>query len=92
MDREREEPAWRAHGIDGADRALLAEAAPAFVSTHDDRVVVASGDHGFAPLVVELDAAGVWVCVVNRREALARRLREVAPVVWYLGGGLAPAA
>jgi hypothetical protein len=81
-----------AHGVDGADRALLAEAVPAFVSSRYDRVVVASGDHGFAPLVVELDAAGVSVCVVSRREALARRLREVAPVVWYLGGELAPAA
>lgn len=81
-----------AHGIDGADRALLAEAAPAFVRRRYDRVVVASGDHGFAPLVVELDAAGVDVCVVSRRDALARQLRAAAPVVWYLDGELAPAA
>jgi hypothetical protein len=81
-----------AHGIDGADRALLAEAAPPFVRSHYERVVVASGDHGFADLVVELDGAGVEVCVVSRRAALARRLREVAPVVWYLDDGLLPAA
>jgi len=81
-----------AHGVDGADRALLAEAGPAFVRSHYDRVVVASGDHGFTELVVELDAGGVDVCVVSRRDSLARRLREVAPVVWYLDAELAPAA
>ena len=81
-----------AHGVDAADRALLAEAVPSFVRSHYDRVVVASGDHGFTQLVVELDAAGVDVCVVSRRDSLARRLREVAPVVWYLDGELARAA
>lgn len=80
------------HGVDGADRALLAEASPAFVRSHYDRVVVASGDHGFAPLVVELDAAGVDICVVSRRESLARRLRDVSPVVWYLDDGQVAAA
>jgi hypothetical protein len=81
-----------AHGVDGADRALLAEAAPAFVRRRYDQVVVARGDPRFAPLGAELDAAGVDVCVVSRRDALAQRLRVVAPVVWYLDGELAPAA
>lgn len=81
-----------AHGVDGADRVLLAEAAPEFVCGRYDRVVVASGDHGFVPLVVALDGLGVDVCVVSRRDALARRLREAAPLVWYLDGELVPAA
>jgi len=72
------------HGVDGADRLLSAEAAPAFVRGRYDRVVVASGDHCFTELVIELDASGVDVCVVSRREALARRLAAAAPVVWYL--------
>ena len=80
-----------AHGVDGADRALLAEAPPAFVRGHYDRVVVASGDHGFAPLVIELDRLGLDVCVVSRRAALARTLLEVAPVVWYLDDDLVAA-
>jgi hypothetical protein len=81
-----------AHGIDGADRVLLAEASPDFVRRRYDRVVVASGDHGFVPLVVALDRFGVEVCVVSRHDALARRLREAAPVVWYLDDELVPAA
>jgi hypothetical protein len=72
------------HGIDGADRLLLAEADPAYCQAHYSRVVVASGDRCFRSLVVELDQAGVDVCVVSRRKALSRQLELVAPVVWYL--------
>jgi hypothetical protein len=72
------------HGIDGADRLLLAEADPAYCRAHYSRVVVASGDGCFRSLVVELDQAGVDVCVVSRRKALSRQLELVAPVVWYL--------
>ena len=81
-----------ARGIDGADRRLLEAAAPDFVLHHYDRVVVASGDHAFAPLVVELDRDGVDVAVVSRREALSRALAAVAPVVWYLDESNAPLA
>lgn len=73
-----------ARGIDGADRLLLEAAAPDYVVRHYERVVVASGDHAFADLVVELDRRGVEVSVVSRRSALSRRLAAVAPVGWYL--------
>jgi hypothetical protein len=54
------------HGVDGADRALLAAVEPAFAADHYDRVVVASGDHAFVPLVAALRARGVAVLVVTR--------------------------
>lgn len=71
-------------GIDGADLQLLADGDARYVGRHYDRAVVASGDHIFVDLVIELDAAGVEVCVVSRRRSLSRRLALVAPVVWYL--------
>jgi len=73
-------------GIDGADRLLLAEASPDYVFAHYDRVVIASGDHCFAPLVAELDRGGVAVSVVSRRNSLSHRLQLVAPSVWYFDG------
>lgn len=75
-----------ARGVDGADRLLLAAADPVDVAARFDRVVVASGDHFFADLVVELDGRGVGVCVVSRRRSLSRRLAGAAPLVWYLDG------
>ena len=71
-------------GIDGADRVLGDHADPSFVGAHYDRVVVGSGDHYFAPVVAELIGAGLDVAVVCRRDALARSLDVVAPVVWLL--------
>jgi hypothetical protein len=65
-------------GIDGADRALLAEADPTFLAAHYDRVVIGSGDHAFAPLVSQLRALGVAVCVIARHgESLAGDLRRL---------------
>ncbi len=73
----------KARGVDGADRILLDEASVANVVGRFDRVVVASGDHVFASLVVDLDAAGVEVVVVSRRTAMSRLLAVAAPFVWY---------
>jgi hypothetical protein len=81
-----------ARGIDGADRILLDAAAPEYVVRHYRRVVVASGDHAFVDLVVELDRRGVEVTVVSRRDALSRRLEAVAPVVWFVEDVAAAAA
>lgn len=75
-----------ARGIDGADRLLLDAADPADVAARFDRVVVASGDHVFTGLVVELDGRGVDVCVVSRRRSLSWRLAGAAPLIWYLDG------
>ena len=74
----------RAGGIDGADRLLLDAADPSDVADRFDRVVVGSGDHIFADLVLELDRRDVGVCVVSRPGALSARLRAAASVVWYL--------
>jgi len=81
-----------ARGIDGADRLLLQAGAAGPAAARFDRVVVASGDHAFAPLVGELARLGVDVAVVCRRGALARRLVAVAPVVRFVDDlGLAAA-
>lgn len=64
-------------GVDGADRALLRAADPAFLAARFDRVVVASGDHAFAGLVSELRARGVAVVVVSRPGSLSADLRRL---------------
>jgi len=63
-------------GPDGADRALLDAAEPAWVAGRFDRVVVGSGDHAFAPLVVDLLGRGLEVVVVSRPRNLSGRLRR----------------
>jgi hypothetical protein len=66
-------------GIDGADRALLAAVEPAFAASHYDRVLVASGDHAFAPLVAQLLERRVLVeVVVSQERSLSGQLRRLA--------------
>lgn len=66
-------------GVDGADVALLHAADPIFVADHYDRVVVASGDHAFAGLVVDLRSRGTAVLVVIRDAVSgSRTLRRLA--------------
>jgi hypothetical protein len=65
-------------GLDGADRALLSVLDPAFIASHYHRLVVASGDHAFAPMVADLRARRVAVVVVTRnRESLSGDLRRL---------------
>ena len=67
------------HGIDGADDALLAAVEPAFAADHYDRVVIASGDHAFLPLVAALRARAVAVLLIVRDElSLSRDLARLA--------------
>ena len=67
------------HGVDGADQALLDAADPTFVADHYDRVVIASGDHAFAELVIDLRAQGTAVCIITRDlESGSRALRRLA--------------
>lgn len=73
------DPGWTYRfgiGPDGADRALLDAADPGWVHGRFDRVVVGSGDHAFAPLVVDLLGRGVPVTVVSRPRNLSGRLRR----------------
>ena len=67
------------HGIDGADHALLDAVEPAFAAEHYDRVVIASGDHAFVPLVAALRSRGAAVVLVVRdRESLSIDLGRLA--------------
>ena len=69
-------------GRDGADHALLAAVgSTSFVSDRFDRVVLASGDHIFAPLVRGLVRTGVEAWVVARAAALSRALAREASCV-----------
>ena len=71
-------------GKDGADLALLAECDVAFIAARYRRVVVASGDHIFAPLVRDLIAAGVHVVVTARSGSIAWALRLERPEIRHL--------
>jgi len=73
-----------ASGPDGADLALLEEARPEEVAGRFARVVIASGDHVFAPAATALRAAGVVVEVVARPRSLAAALRQAATTVRLL--------
>jgi hypothetical protein len=66
-------------GMDGADRALLSVLDPAFIASHYHRLVVASGDHAFAPMVAAVRAHRTAVMVVVRdRRSLSGELRRLA--------------
>lgn len=68
-------------GPDGADRALLAAVDVDHTVDSYNRVVVASGDHIFVPLVRALRGAGVAVEIVAPTCGIAQVLRlEGAPV------------
>lgn len=66
-------------GLDGADRALLSVLDPSFIVSHYHRLVVASGDHAFAPMVAALRTRQMAVMVVVRdRRSLSGELRRLA--------------
>jgi hypothetical protein len=80
-------------GIDGADRALLAADDPRFLADRFDRVVVGSGDHAFAELVIDLRARGTAVCVVTRdRTSGSAALRRWAQCRSLVPEGVTPPA
>ena len=68
-------------GPDGADRALLAAADPAWVRTHYGRVAIGSGDHAFAPLARRLRSLRLVVVVVATPSHLSGDLRRAASLV-----------
>ena len=58
-----------ANGQDGADLALLAQAAPEFVARRAGRLVIGSGDGDFIARAVAARELGVGVLVVARPDA-----------------------
>lgn len=62
-------------GVDGADLALLDAADPAWVAQRFSRLVVASGDGIFTPLVTDCRRRGVAVHVIATPSTVAARLR-----------------
>ena len=79
-------------GRDGADLALLAACDVVFIAARYRRVVVASGDHIFAPLVRELIASGVRVVVAARSGSIAWALRLEGPEIRHLPDQSSPLA
>lgn len=70
-------------GPDGADLELLDVLCRENVVERFARFVIASGDGVFAAAAASLAAAGRWVTVVSRREALSARLKLAACAVIY---------
>lgn len=71
-------------GRDGADRALLSVVDIAWAKRCFERVVVASGDHVFAPTVRACQAAGLPVELVTGCGGVARVLTETGVPVHRL--------
>ena len=69
------------HGKDGADLALLDRSDVSHITHRYGRVILASGDHIFAPLVVELLEAGIGVTVVAATRSIAWNLRLARPEI-----------
>jgi hypothetical protein len=74
---------WR-KGRDGADLALLEQAAWAMETGSFDRVVIGSGDRIFLAALEWFEGVGVPVEVVSRRRSLADALRTRARSVRYM--------
>lgn len=71
-------------GPDGADLALLRAADPEWIRARFQRVVVASGDHIFAPLVGELRRLGMSVNLALGDGFVAAELYRSCPTVYRL--------
>lgn len=69
-------------GLDGADRALLAEMADSvWVATHFDRVVLGSGDGIFSDALASIRARGVATGLVIRAGHFSWKLQQHAAFV-----------
>jgi hypothetical protein len=71
-------------GQNGADRELLDVIGHENVAERFGGIVIASGDHIFAPAAAGLAAQGCHLTVASRRLALSRRLQLAAHRVIYL--------
>jgi hypothetical protein len=79
-------------GVDGADRKLLEDADPRRIAERHDRVVIASGDHCFAPLAADLIDLGIETVVVVRSGSLSSELYRSGARIVALRPLLTPAA
>jgi len=71
-------------GKDGADLEILRRCDVAHIATRFTSVVLASGDHIFAPLVLALQDAGVQVTIVARTGSISSALRRTRAQVRHL--------
>ncbi len=71
-------------GPDAADLALLGAVDEGHVARRYQRLVIASGDHAFAPLAGRMAATGMEVVVVALRGGLNRELASAATRIAYL--------
>ncbi len=62
------------HGRDGADRRLLDQADPEWVSTRFKRLVIGSGDHAFGSLAHRTRREGLTVEVIARVGSVSGQL------------------
>ena len=62
-------------GADGADTALLEAVDVALWSQRFDRIFIGSGDHIFAPTIIDLRQSGLDVTVVARNGHVSRAVR-----------------
>jgi hypothetical protein len=68
------------HGRDGADDALLHTCDPLRIVERYGRVVVGSGDHKFADLVLDLRDHGTLIGLVSRESGLSHTLACTTPI------------
>lgn len=71
-------------GVDGADLALIAVLETERIEQRFGRVIVASGDHIFVPVIKRLRDAGVEVEALSIKEQLSRELACNCSSVRYL--------
>ncbi len=73
-----------APGPDGADRTLLGWASPDWIVRRFDRLVIGSGDHGFADLAGRCQDGGLEVVVVGRQRTIHHRYWQLGCTVRHL--------
>jgi hypothetical protein len=66
------------HGRDAADNALIDSVDAAFTARRFATVIIASADHGFAPLAASLGALGCTVHAVHRTPCAAALVMATA--------------
>ncbi|AOY74408.1 hypothetical protein ARZXY2_4909 (plasmid) [Arthrobacter sp. ZXY-2] len=73
---------WRigADGPNGADLALLAAIDVDRISRRYSRLILASGDHIFAPLAQEARSLGMTVQIVSGRGLVSRELQKISSI------------
>lgn len=71
-------------GLNGADLALLDAIENEPFQENIDSLILVSGDHIFADLIMQLEVFGISTTVISQRHALSSQLRKVASNIQYL--------